>query len=59
MSEEIPLAACDAIKMAMKQTGKGIILTLSLNPEDVTDALNRVPIGEVIKIYVTKPDIGV
>jgi len=56
--EEMPIAACDAIKMSMKQTGKGHILTLSLNPDDVTDALNRVPIGEVIKIYITKPDLG-
>lgn len=57
--EEEAIVSCEAIKMKMAQTGKGIILTLSLSPDDVNETLNRIPIGEVIKIYITKPDVGI
>ena len=56
--KEKAIAECEAIKMKMSQTGKGIILVLSLQPDDVTDELNRVPIGDVIKVYITQPNLG-
>lgn len=58
LNYEEPICACEAIKMSLKQTGKGTILILSLNPDDVTDQLNRIPIGDVIQVYITKKDLG-
>lgn len=56
--KEIPIAACDAINMSLSKNAKGITVKFMINPLDVTDELTRLPIGEVIKIYITKVDMG-
>lgn len=53
-----PICACDAIKAIFKQDKKGIWITFILNPEDVSSALMETPIGEVVRLFVTKPDMG-
>lgn len=53
-----PLFAGDAIKASYRQTDKGISITFMINPEDVTKELALLGIGEVIRLFVTKPEMG-
>lgn len=54
-----PVCACEAIKVSYRQTSKGIFITFSVHPDDMIDELSRMPLGEVVKLYVTTRDIGV
>lgn len=61
MSEE-PISACEAIFVAYsKKRQKGedkMLVSFLLNPVDVHDKLAMLPLGEIVKLYVTKPEIG-
>lgn len=57
-TSEQPIAAIDAQKTAYKQTKAGISITFTIHPDDEHKKLMELPLGEVVRLYVTKPSIG-
>ena len=53
-----PIFAGDVIKQSYRQTDKGISVTFLVNPEDMTEQLAMLGLGEVIRLFVTKPEMG-
>lgn len=53
-----PIFAGDAIKASYRQTDKGISITFLINPEDVSAELSLLALGEVIRLFVTRPEMG-
>lgn len=59
-SEQIgkPILAADAILAVMKKDKRGIFIGVYINPEDMNDATLRVNIGDVMRIFLTVPELG-
>lgn len=59
LEDEEPIAACETIMVAYKKTAKGIAVTFLIQPLDAHEKLALLPLGEIVKIYITKPQIGI
>lgn len=61
MDNEKPIARCQAIKTRCWQDGKGQYISFlikdNLPPEEFNEELLRLPVGEVINLYVTKEEL--
>lgn len=53
-----PILAADALLAVLKKDKKGIFLGIYVTPEDVTDAVLRLNLGDVMRVFITVPDIG-
>ena len=61
-NSEEAIAAAEAIFVTYsKKRQKGedkMLVSFLLNPLDVHDRLATLPLGEIVKLYITKPNIG-
>ena len=53
-----PIFAGDAIKQSYRQSNKGIIVSFIINEEDMSDLLAGLKLGEVVRLFVTIPEMG-
>lgn len=56
---ERPIASCEATKHSYRQTSRGVVISFLVHPDNVQQEFASMPLGDVVKLYVTKPDIGV
>lgn len=61
MTDETPIAAGEAMKVnyAQKKGGTFITFKLSENPDDNFSGLVDLNLGDPIRLYVTKAEIGI
>ena len=59
MENETPVGTFEAQKHSYRQTSKGVVISFLVHPENVQSQFAAMPLGDVVKIYVTKQDIGV
>lgn len=61
MSEEDEevIAKVDALKTSYRQSKSGIVVSFTIHPDDKHEELMKLDLGEAVRLYVTKPNIGV
>lgn len=55
---EVAIAKVDAQKYSMRQSKSGIVISFLLHPDDDLSVLMKLDLDEVVRLYVTKPNIG-
>lgn len=55
---ETPIAVVDAQKTGYRQTKTGISVTFTIHPDDKHEELMKLSLGDIVRLYVTKPSIG-
>jgi len=58
MINEKPIAVVDAVKISYAQKKDGMFITFSMNPTDPHRELAELPLGSIVRLYVTEPDMG-
>lgn len=53
-----PILAADAIFAAMKKDKKGIFMGFYVNPEDITQQALSLNLGDVVRVFITIPELG-
>lgn len=53
-----PILAADATLAVLKKDKKGILLAFYVSSEDMTDEMLRADLGDVLRLFVTKPELG-
>jgi hypothetical protein len=53
-----PILAADATFAVMKKDKHGIFLGFYVNAVDVTDEMLRADLGDVMRLWVTVPEVG-
>lgn len=59
MPEETPIANVEAQNHSYRKTKSGIVVSFLISPHDPHDELMKLDLGEVVKLYVTKPEVGI
>jgi hypothetical protein len=55
---EKAIAVVDAQKHSYRQSKQGIVISFLLHPQDNLTELMKLELGDVVRLYVTKPEIG-
>lgn len=55
---EMPIAAVDAQNHSYRKSKSGIVVSFLIHPNDPHEGITKLDLGEVVRLYVTKPNIG-
>lgn len=53
-----PVCQIDAQKQGYRQSKSGIVISFLIHPDDPHEGLMQLALGDVVRLFITKPEIG-